>query len=649
MAASAGTVTLDLDANSVKLLRELQKAERSTKKSAGNMGADFSRMASNIAKTTAVVATAFAAMATKLTRDGLKVIDANAKMARSLNASNDALMALQMAAGDAGLEGLEGSLGRMTRALGAAELGTGRAVKTIEVLGLDLAALSQMDVDQKLQTIAEAIQKAGISSEQTSRHLQNLGFDQAQAMQFFSSGITDLTNYRKEINALGLSLSSFDAARVERANDAMGVFGDVVQGISQRVAVNMSDILYYFSEAFTQMAVESGNLGTIVDDMFQKILMGSIDIFEAIGTALSPIFSIIKSLWESFMALPQFARELGIVGALLFGRAGLAGVIAITAAIKALQSAVGFAANQVAMTGSETFEESTLNRLRGLLAGEADFSPMEEVAGLFTPNYENNVAAQASRLRQIMQNVADSRENLRVQMSLDPMWNDPSINDLMDGPDQFVGPPQPFVGPPKPFVGPMLEKDFVAVKEFTEKADSQLNQFAQQAANNMQSAFANFLFDPFKEGLRGMLSGLIDTLRRMVAEIAAQKILGAIFGGLANAPNAFISSLGRSFGGTTNIVGPQLPTMDKGGRGVAGQPYMIGRGAQPEVFIPDSAGTFIPNADQMGGTTFNITVDARDAGAEARIRDMINQEMAPQIIAAAKGSTMAAMRRPRFA
>jgi hypothetical protein len=633
MAASAGTVTLDLDANSVKLLRELQKAEKSTKKSAGNMGADFKRMASNIAKTTAVVATAFAAMTAKITRDGLKVIDANAKMARSLNASNDALKALQMAAGDAGLEGLEGSLSRMTRALGAAELGTGRAVKTIEVLGLDLAALSQMDVDQKLQTIAEAIQKAGISSEQTSRHLQNLGFDQAQAMQFFSSGITDLTNYRREINALGLSLSSFDAARVERANDAMGVFGDVVQGISQRVAVNMSDILYYFSEAFTQMAVESGNLGTIVDDMFQKILMGSINIFEAIGTALSPIFSIIKSLWESFMALPQFARELGIVGALLFGRAGLAGVIAITAAIKALQSAVGFAANQVAMTGSTTFEESQLNRLSGLLAGEADFSPMEEVAGLFTPNYENNVAAQASRLRQMMEGVSTARENLRVQMSLDPMWNDPSINDLMDGPP----------------VSDDLDDELVAIQQFTAKAESELNQFGQQAASNMQTAFADFLFDPFKEGLRGMLAGLIDTLRRMMAEIAAQKILGAIFGGLANAPSAFISSLGRSFGGTTNIVGPQLPTMDKGGRGVAGQPYMIGRGAQPEVFIPDSAGTFIPNADQMGGTTFHISVDARDAGAEARIRDMINQEMAPQIIAAAKGSTMAAMRRPRFA
>jgi hypothetical protein len=631
MAASAGTVTLDLDANSVKLLRELQKAEKSTKKSASNMGADFSRMASNIAKTTAVVATAFAAMATKITRDGLKVIDANAKMARSLNASNDALMALQMAAGDAGLDGLEGSLSRMTRALGAAELGTGRAVKTIEVLGLDLAALSQMDVDQKLQTIAEAIRRAGISSEQASRHLQNLGFDQAQAMQFFTSGITDLGNYRREINALGLSLSSFDAARVERANDAMGVFGDVVQGISQRVAVNMSDILYYFSESFTQMAVESGNLGTIIDEMFHKILMGSINVFEAIGTALSPIIAITKSLWDSFMALPQFARELGIVGALLFGRAGLAGVIAITAAIKALQSAVGYAANQVAMTGSETFAGSQLDRLNKLLSGETQFSPMEEVAGLFSPNYENNIAAQASRLRQMMEGVSTARENLRVQMSLDPMWNDPSINDLLDGPPVSDG----------------LDDELVAVQQFTAKAESQLNQFAQQAANNMQTAFADFLFDPFKEGLRGMLAGLIDTLRRMIAEIAAQKILGAIFGGLANSFNPTIAGIGAAFGGQA-FVGP-MPSRDSGGRGAAGQPYMIGRGAQPEVFIPDSAGTFIPNADQMGGTTFNITVDARDAGAEARIRDMINQEMAPQIIAAAKGSTMAAMRRPRFA
>lgn len=40
---------------------------------------------------------------------------------------------------------------------------------------------------------------------------------------------------------------------------------------------------------------------------------------------------------------------------------------------------------------------------------------------------------------------------------------------------------------------------------------------------------------------------------------------------------------------------------DSGGRGQAGQPYLIGRGAQPELFVPDSAGTFYPNASRMGG------------------------------------------------
>jgi hypothetical protein len=48
--------------------------------------------------------------------------------------------------------------------------------------------------------------------------------------------------------------------------------------------------------------------------------------------------------------------------------------------------------------------------------------------------------------------------------------------------------------------------------------------YAEQAARNMQDAFANFLFDPFKGGLKGMLLGFVNTLRQMVAQAAAAKI-----------------------------------------------------------------------------------------------------------------------------
>jgi hypothetical protein len=51
---------------------------------------------------------------------------------------------------------------------------------------------------------------------------------------------------------------------------------------------------------------------------------------------------------------------------------------------------------------------------------------------------------------------------------------------------------------------------------------------------------------------------------------------------------------------------------DEGGRGYAGEAYMIGTGAQPEVFVPDQPGTFYPRESMpkgAGGMTnvFNIT------------------------------------------
>lgn len=54
--------------------------------------------------------------------------------------------------------------------------------------------------------------------------------------------------------------------------------------------------------------------------------------------------------------------------------------------------------------------------------------------------------------------------------------------------------------------------------------------FADEAARNMQSAFAEYLFDPFDKGLKGMLKGFIDVIRRMVAEVAAARFFEGLGG-----------------------------------------------------------------------------------------------------------------------
>jgi hypothetical protein len=86
-----------------------------------------------------------------------------------------------------------------------------------------------------------------------------------------------------------------------------------------------------------------------------------------------------------------------------------------------------------------------------------------------------------------------------------------------------------------------------------------LSEFSIQAARNMQTAFADFLFDPFSNGVEGMVDNFATALRRMAAEaISAQ-----IFDGLKNSFNSASSSsndsgsgfFGSLFSGVSSLFG----------------------------------------------------------------------------------------------
>src|SRR5699024_4351770 len=127
----------------------------------------------------AALGTAFTAVAASmygLARAEMNVIDAQAKLARSVGGTVTGLRAMKMAAEDNGIEGLESSLNRMNRRLGAVEMAGGPAAATVERLGLNIKELAQMDIDERLATIADRIQETGISSQEAARHLQQLGF-----------------------------------------------------------------------------------------------------------------------------------------------------------------------------------------------------------------------------------------------------------------------------------------------------------------------------------------------------------------------------------------------------------------------------------------------------------------------------------------
>ncbi|OOG27676.1 hypothetical protein B1C78_03225 [Thioalkalivibrio denitrificans] len=97
-----------------------------------------------------------------------------------------------------------------------------------------------------------------------------------------------------------------------------------------------------------------------------------------------------------------------------------------------------------------------------------------------------------------------------------------------------------------------------------EEAVTASSQFAIQGARNIQSAFADFLFDPFEQGLQGMLRGFVDILRRMASEAIAAQLGARLFG---------------DFGGTGQLggaVGGVLASVFHDG-GVAGESAPVRR------------------------------------------------------------------------
>jgi hypothetical protein len=112
-------------------------------------------------------------------------------------------------------------------------------------------------------------------------------------------------------------------------------------------------------------------------------------------------------------------------------------------------------------------------------------------------------------------------------------------------------------------------------------AGQEMSQFAIQAARSTQTAFAQFLFDPFDDGLKGMAVGFLDTVRMMAANAASANIVESLFGGFGGGGGkggglfgdllggvakgffgAFGFASGGDFGGGLRLVGEQGPELE---------------------------------------------------------------------------------------
>lgn len=131
------------------------------------------------------------------------------------------------------------------------------------------------------------------------------------------------------------------------------------------------------------------------------------------------------------------------------------------------------------------------------------------------------------------------------------------------------------------------------------------------------SLMSSALTDWRKKGvldMQGFLSAWVDMLQEMAMRAAAAQVFSAASGalsGVMGGAGGLGGLLGGLFGGgATSVPGiaggpvavggiPTVPFFAEGGRPEVGMPALVGEKG-PEIFVPDSAGTVIPN-DRLGG------------------------------------------------
>jgi len=334
-------------------------------------------------------------------------IDAMDEAAQSIDGTVNALRALELATGEAGIAqgDLMSTMQAMNRELAKAQEEGGPAADALKKIGLNAKDLAAMDADARLAAIADAMHGMGLSAGQATAVLQDLGVRSKEMSVALLGGGDAIRAARSDIASLGLELSKSGIEAVTRANDALGRMGLAAEALGNQIAVVLAPVLERMASAFVNSMRDGGALRSVIDGLGVafSIVAGTIEL--AIG-AISGAFSILRTTLD----MPE--RSLNWL--LGLGPTAMQAQQAIDQLTLAMGSEATQAANLVGAMGpgvtmTREFANVKLDQAKAHLAN-MDAMRQEQVA--MVQNTEGYKALSADIL-----NITQNLENLRFLQS----------------------------------------------------------------------------------------------------------------------------------------------------------------------------------------------------------------------------------------
>ncbi|MBW6496180.1 MAG: hypothetical protein K0B16_16815, partial [Burkholderiaceae bacterium] len=219
----------------------------------------------------AAATAALAAAGAAMIRSGLQTVDAQAKLAASLDTTVASIQVLERAGDLAGVSmgQVEQATVQLTRRLSQAAAGAGPAVDALRRLRLSAEDLQRMPLDRRIADIQEALGQFVPEAERAAVASQLFG-DRA-ALVFTRIDTATLRQATDDVQDFGVVVSDQDAAQIERTNDAISRLGLIWRGVSNQLAVAAAPALEAVANALAAVARTTGPVGIAIKALFDNI------------------------------------------------------------------------------------------------------------------------------------------------------------------------------------------------------------------------------------------------------------------------------------------------------------------------------------------------------------------------------------------
>ena len=588
------------------------KAFDKTKPAFGAVGKSLKGVTSAIfSMRTALVGVAGVAGFGYLVKSSLNATDSLKKTADKIGTTTEALSALRYAAERTGVQTntLDMAMQRFTRRTAEAAKGTGEAKGAIKELGLDANKLQRLSLDQQMVSLAGAFGNVTSKSDRLRIAFKLFDSEGAALVNTLALGEAGLEEMFGRAKTLGLVMSSQAAAGVEKANDSFNDMLSIVKGLKDQFSAALAPAINEIVTKFTNFIIRTADAKDGIENL-----------------ARSMAVSFLESVKVTLGALDKFAEGLDTV----------------------INKANDF------FTGFET--RSIQNQMKGIAKEMAELGDqighLEDggIPSIWEYITDGGLEAQRADIQRLGAQYVDlysqlqdaAEGNSEFSSSLGGIIDLGATNTFFDdllATVKTLGEIAPTALTPLVKTTSDLQLGFKSWSDELPTMQENIQNLTKQGLNGMTDALTAGVTGAanFADAMKSMAKSVIDSLIKMLIQ---KYIVDAAFGAITN----FIGGSARmATGATGTMSGPAsnyfVPSMSGkaiGGSVQSGQPYMVGERG-PEMFVPNSQGSIVPNGRSSGGgvvvnQTINVTT-----GVQQTVRAEIASLM-PQIANAAKGA-----------